>query len=344
MKKTIHLDTYQVIADAAKLDSLQVKDGEVDFTSEISGVDADLIERVKYKASAAGTNERLDVTVGSSTAGAEYKATLVIKRALGVELERVSASIIASSATATTTATELAAAINKLSGVSAVANSADVRITLETATGEVAGEGDILEVKVAKDGADSGFAQAAGAARVVPFGQYTQVQRLDDAKGVDFKGTAESGAEYDEVTFYLKGEGSDRKQITFWIKSGITHAAFTAQKLRSVGVSVGAAGDIFRLALTSEATGASARTGNIYVGGKVFYVDTAAAADNFVKLPEEFPHGSEVAIFNNSGSNVLKIKASGSENINNAATLDVPVDSMAILKKIADDEWGAVIS
>ena len=205
MKKTIHLDTYQVIADAAKLDSLQVKDGEVDFTSEISGVDADLIERVKYKASAAGTNERLDVTVGSSTAGAEYKATLVIKRALGVELERVSASIIASSATASTTATELAAAINKLSGVSAVANSADVRITLETATGEVAGEGDIVEVKVAKDGADSGFAQAAGVARVVPFGQYTQVQRLDDAKGVDFKGTAESGATYDEVTFYLKG-------------------------------------------------------------------------------------------------------------------------------------------
>ena len=349
MKQTIHLDTYQVIADAAKLDSLQVKDGEVDFTSEISGVDASLIERVKYKAAAAGANNRKDFTVATPVKGTEYAVVMHIKRGLGEEIERLTASFIAANTTANDVAQGLVDALNALQGspVSAVRSTAEVQVTMATATGESPGEADFVEFKVINktDNTEmTAWTVTDHIARTVPYGTYLIVQRLDDSQKVDFKGTAESGATYDEVTFFLKGEGTDRKRITFFVKKSITHEAFTVQKLRSVGVAVGAAGDTFRLALTSEASGGSTRTGAIYVGGTVFYVDTNASANNFIRLPEEFPHGSEVVIFNNSGSNVLKIERSGSETINNATSEDVPVNSMAILKKIADDEWGSVIS
>jgi len=238
MKTTIHQDTHFIVSALADIAPLGIQsDSTLDLISEVSGISVDDIVDFKYQAAVSGTNERVDFTVAAPTSGAEYKVSLLIKRALGEEIQRLSASVIAANAVAADVAQQLVDALNALQGtpVTAVRSTADVQITLATAAGEVAGEGDIVETKVAKDGAAS-FTASVGSARVIPYGQGTQVKRLDDAAGINFHGTAAAASSYNEATFFLKTDsGTERKKVTAWVKTGITGVAYIVAALQAMG-------------------------------------------------------------------------------------------------------------
>lgn len=339
MKTTIHQDTHEIVDALAEL-TPSIKKGKMTITAANTDIDVSEIVDFKYKEDAAGTNERVDFTVAASpTLGAEYKVTLMIKRALGEEIERVTASVIAATATAASVAQQLVDALNALQGtpVTAVLSTADVQITINTASGEVAGEADLVEVKVAKDGAAS-FATSEGVARVIPYGQGTTVKRFDDAAGVNFNGTADVSATYDEATFYLASEsGTERRKITIWLKAGTSGINYMRTVLKSLG-SVSGADDGDSLVPTDAASDA---TGDIYIGCPV--VSAAGTAGAGIDLISGAPVGTVVKVLNTAGS-TLKVTREGSETINGAADyVTIGANKAASLTKMSSLAWLAVL-
>mgnify|MGYP003624265099 CR=1 FL=1 len=346
MKKTIHLDTYQVLTTMSDL-TPSVKSGELNITAEISGIAVEDVVKVKKREYAAGTNERVDFTVASPVKGTEYKVTMMIKRGLGEEIERISASIIAANTTANDVATQLRAALNALQGspVTAAGSAAAVEITLATASGEVAGEGDIVETLVAADNA-AGWSVSVGAARVVPYGTGTQVARIDASQKVNFFGTAVSTDNYDEVTFYLKGEGTDRKQITMFLQDGATDSAWAISVLQSLGAAAGATGDIGPYLPTAND---GAHKGDVYNGCTL--ISTAPGAGNAdIDLLVGSDIGTTISIHNHHASNALDIDTAtvGSKINHDLNELVIPAKKAAIFTLVSsdgtDDHWVANIA
>ena len=335
MKTTIHQDTHQIVDAPATL-TPSIKKGKLTITAALADIDVSEIVDFKYKEDATGTNERVDFTVATPVLGSEYKVTLFIKRGLGEEIQRVSASVIAATATDTAVATQLAAAVDALAGVAAVAVSTAVRITLETATGEVAGEGDIVEAVVAKDGAAS-FATSAGAARVVPYGEGEQVKRFDDAAGVNFIGTAVATDTYDEATFILASEsGTERRRVTVWLKAGTTDIAWARTVLKSLGSVSGSSDGSALVAIEADAN----HKGDIYIGCPV--VATAGTAGAGIDLVAGAAVGTVVQVLNTAGA-TLKVTREGAETINGATDyVTIAANKCATLTKMSSLAWAAV--
>ncbi len=335
MKTTIHQDTHQLV-DAPGTLTPSVSNGKMTISAALTDIEISEIVDFKYKEDAAGTNERVDVTVAAPTAGKTYKITLLIKRGLGTEIEKISASVVAATSVAASVAAQLVAAVNALAGVSAVINSADVRITLETATGEVAGEGDIVATKVSEDGSDPGWTIAAGVARVVPFGQGTQVKRFDDAAGINFHGTAVATDTYDEATFILASEsGTERRRITVWLKAGTTDIAWARSVLQSLGSFAGSADGSALVATDADAN----HKGDIYIGcPEVVATGTGGAG---IDLVAGAPVGSRVRVLNLAGGADLTVTREGSETINGAASLATGNGGAIELVKMTSLAWSA---
>lgn len=347
MKKTIHLDTYQVLTTMSDL-TPSVKGGELNITAEISGIPVEDVVKVKKREYLLGVNPRKDFTVGTPVVGTEYKVTMIIKRGLGEELERISASFTAKTTVAADVCTGLVAALNALQGspVSAVAATAEVQTTLSTASGEVAGEGDFVEFLTSGDNAATGWVVSDHVARTVPYGTGTQVARIDASQKVNFFGTAVSTDNYDEITFYLKGEGTDRKQITMFLQDGATDSAWAVSVLQSLGVAAGATGDIGPYLPTAND---GAHKGDVYNGCTL--IQTAPGAGNAdIDLLVGSDIGTTISIHNHHASNALDIDTTTTDSkINHDLDqLVIPAKKAAIFTLVSsdgtDDHWVANIA
>lgn len=335
MKTTIHQDTHFIVSALADIAPLGIQsDSTLDLISEVGGISVDDIVDFKYQAAASGTNERVDVSVASPTAGKTYEITLLIKRGLGEELERYSASVVAATSVAASVATQLASAVDALSGVSAVASTADVRITLETATGEVDGEGDIVATKVSEDGSDPGWTVAAGTPRVVPFGQGTQVKRLDDAAGINFHGTAAAASSYNEATFFLKTDsGTERKKVTAWVKTGITGVAYIVAALKAMGgATAGKSGGNLAIANTNGGT-----SRDEFIPAGTIAATCASGGAIAILLDDGAPVGTVTRVANTTAHNMALTRV-GSEQIDGGNTKTINNTSVT-LKKVSDTDW-----